>query len=303
MQLIDNINQTLRDDLVATIKSGSRVSIAAASFSIYAFQELKGQLRDIDELRFIFTSPSFITEKADKQRREFYIPRLNRERDLFGSEFEIKLRNELSLKAVAKECAEWIRQKACFKSNRTNENMMGFINVDDVNYMPITGFTTVDLGCERGNNAYQFVQRTDAPMSQFYLNLFNQVWQDGEKLQVVTEQVLDNITNAYKENAPEFIYFVTLYNIFNEFLEDISEDARTAKKALEAWEDICITMEVVGDGLRDFLDKTELRIAVCLAGCYKSTKAMAHRYLHTKKKRTRKKYEKRIRAWFREVFR
>ncbi len=61
-------------------------------------------------------------------------------------------------------------------------------------------------------------------MSQFYLNLFNQVWQDGEKLQVVTEQVLDNITNAYKENAPEFIYFVTLYNIFNEFLEDISED-------------------------------------------------------------------------------
>ena len=224
MQLIDNINQTLRNDLVATIKSGSRVSIAAASFSIYAFQELKEQLKDIDELRFIFTSPSFTTEKADKQRREFYIPRLNRERDLFGSEFEIKLRNELSLKAVAKECAEWIRQKACFKSNRTNENMMGFINVDDINYMPITGFTTVDLGCERGNNAYQFVQRTDAPMSLFYLNLFNQVWHDGEKLQVVTEQVLDNITNAYKENAPEFIYFVTLYNIFNEFLEDISED-------------------------------------------------------------------------------
>ena len=207
-----------------TIRSGSRVSVAAANFSIYAFQELKDQLKEIDELRFIFTSPSFTTEKADKQRREFYIPRLNRERDLFGSEFEIKLRNELSLKAVAKECAEWIRQKACFKSNRTNENMMGFINVDDVNYMPVTGFTTVDLGCERGNNAYQFVQRTDAPMSQFYLNLFNQVWNDGEKLQVVTEQVLDNITNAYRENSPEFIYFVTLYNIFNEFLEDISED-------------------------------------------------------------------------------
>lgn len=224
MQLIDNINQTLRNDLVYTIKSGSRVSIAAASFSIYAFQELKEQLKEIDELRFIFTSPSFVTEKADKQRREFYIPRLNRERDLFGSEFEIKLRNELSLKAVAKECADWIRRKACFKSNRTNENMMGFINVDDVNYMPIMGFTTVDLGCERGNNAYQFVQRTDSPMSQFYLNLFDQVWHDSEKLQVVTDQVLDNITNAYKENSPEFIYFVTLYNIFNEFLEDISED-------------------------------------------------------------------------------
>ena len=200
------------------------MSIAAASFSIYAFQELREQLGEIDELRFIFTSPSFVTEKTDKQRREFYIPRLNRERDLFGSEFEIKLRNELSLKSVAKECADWIKRKACFKSNRTNEQMMGFINVDETNYMPITGFTTVDLGCERGNNAYQFVQRTDAPLSQFYLDLFDRVWHDNEKLQVVTDQILDNITNAYKENAPEFIYFVTLYNIFNEFLEDISED-------------------------------------------------------------------------------
>lgn len=200
------------------------MSIAAASFSIYAFQELREQLGEIDELRFIFTSPSFVTEKTDKQRREFYIPRLNRERDLFGSEFEIKLRNELSLKSVAKECADWIKRKAYFKSNRTNEQMMGFINVDETNYMPITGFTTVDLGCERGNNAYQFVQRTDAPLSQFYLDLFDRVWHDNEKLQVVTDQILDNITNAYKENAPEFIYFVTLYNIFNEFLEDISED-------------------------------------------------------------------------------
>lgn len=206
------------------VRSGSRVSIAAASFSIYAFQELREVLGGIEELRFIFTSPSFITERVDKQRREFYIPRLNRERDLFGSEFEIKLRNELSLKAVAKECAEWIRKKACFKSNRTAQQMMGFINVDDTNYMPVTGFTTVDLGIERGDKAYQFVQRTDAPMSQFYLNLFDQIWNDNERLQAVTDQVLDNITNAYKENSPEFIYFVTLYNIFNEFLEDISED-------------------------------------------------------------------------------
>lgn len=224
MQLIDNVNQTLRNDLVANIKSGSRMSIAAASFSIYAFQELKEQLQGIEELRFIFTSPSFITEKTDKQKREFYIPRINRERNLCGSEFEIKLRNELSLKAIAKECADWIKDKATFKSNRTNENMMGFINVDENNYMPINGFTTVDLGCERGNNAYQFIQRTEAPMSQFYLNLFDQIWRDKEKLQDVTEQVLDNITNAYKENSPEFIYFITLFNIFNEFLEDISDD-------------------------------------------------------------------------------
>ena len=120
MEIINNIDKTLKDDMIVTLRSGSKVAIAASCFSIYAFQELKEQLSEISELRFIFTSPSFVTERADKQKREFYIPRLNRERDLYGSEFEIKLRNELSLKAVAKECAEWIRRKVCFKSNRTH---------------------------------------------------------------------------------------------------------------------------------------------------------------------------------------
>lgn len=224
MEVIDNVNKTLKDDMLVTLRSGSKVAIAASCFSIYAFQELKEQLSDISELRFIFTSPSFITEKADKQKREFYIPRLNRERDLYGSEFEIKLRNELSLKAVAKECAEWIRKKVCFKSNRTNAGMPSFATIDDTTYMPLGGFTTVELGCERGNSLAIAINKMETPFSQQYLQIFNQIWNDGDKLQVVTEEVLDNITNAYKENSPEFIYFVTLYNIFNEFLEDISED-------------------------------------------------------------------------------
>lgn len=224
MEFIDNVNKTLKDDMATTLRTGSKVAIAASCFSIYAFQELKEQLSDISELRFIFTSPSFITEKADKQKREFYIPRLNRERDLYGSEFEIKLRNELSLKAVAKECAEWIRKKVCFKSNRTNAGMPSFATIDETTYMPLGGFTTVELGCERGNSLAIAINKMEAPFSQQYLQIFNQIWNDGDKLQVVTEEVLDNITNAYKENSPEFIYFVTLYNIFNEFLEDISED-------------------------------------------------------------------------------
>ena len=224
MELINNINKTLRDDIVAQMKAGSRLSIAASCFSIYAFQELKEALKDIKELRFIFTSPTFTTEKTPKQQREFYIPRLNRERTIYGSEFEVKLRNELTQKAIARECAGWIKEKACFKSNKTNEQMMGFINLDDISYSPINGFTTVDLGCEKGNNAYTMIQKAEAPFSKAYIDLFNQIWNDNGRLQVVTEEVIDSISNAYKENAPEFLYFVALYNIFNEFLEDISED-------------------------------------------------------------------------------
>lgn len=224
MDLINNTTKTLKDDLSVEIKQGSKISIAAACFSIYAFQELKTQLSQIDELRFIFTSPTFVTEKAKKERREFYIPRLTRERNLYGTEFEVKLRNELTQKAIAKECAEWIKKKVTFKSNVSNENMMGFINVDDKNYMPINEFSTVGLGCERGNNAYNIIQKTELPFSKIYLELFDQLWDDKTKLQNVTDEVIDNITAAYKENSPDFIYFVTLYNIFNEFLEDVSED-------------------------------------------------------------------------------
>ena len=225
MQIIDNMNTTVKGDLQSVIHKGSKISIAAACFSIYAYQELKNQLEGIDELRFIFTSPTFVTEKASKEQREFYIPRISRERSLYGTEFEVRLRNELTQKAIARECADWIRRKVTFKSNVTQEQMMGFLTVDESTYMPINGFTTVDLGCERGNNAYYPVQKTESyENTGYYIKLFEQLWNDKKKLQEVTNVVIENITAAYRENAPEYIYFFALYNIFNEFLDDISED-------------------------------------------------------------------------------
>lgn len=223
MELINNTTKTLKDDLSVEIKQGSKLSIAAACFSIYAFQELKEQLSQIEQLRFIFTSPTFVTEKAKKERREFYIPRLTRERSLYGTEFEIKLRNELTQKAIARECAEWIRQKVTFKSNVSDKSIQGQIVVDSVGYTPINNFTTVELGCEKGNVISTTIVK-DESLARTLLADFNEIWNDSKVLQVVTDEVIDSITAAYNENSPDFIYFVTLYNIFNEFLEDVSED-------------------------------------------------------------------------------
>lgn len=202
MEIIDNKNKILRDDLANEFKKGSKLSIAAACFSIYAFQELKKELKDISELRFIFTSPTFIAEKAKKEQREFYIPRLNREKSLYGTEFEVKLRNELNQKAIAKECADWIKKKVTFKSNVTNENMTGFINLDDKSYGSITGFTTVDLGCERGNNLYNIIQKIETPFSNMYIDLFENLWKDEKRFKDVTDEVIESITAAYNENSP-----------------------------------------------------------------------------------------------------
>lgn len=228
MQVFDNVTRIVRDDLVETIKPHSRLSIAAACFSIYAYQELKKQLGSIDECRFIFTSPTFVAEKSAKEKREFYIPRLSRERSLYGTEFEVKLRNELTQRAIARECAEWIRRKCTFKSNSTQEGMQGFMNIDGgdqpLTYMPLNGFTTVDIGCDRGRNVYNMVNKFEAPFSSEYMRLFEQVWNDSTRMQDVTEEVIESISAVYQENAPELVYFLTLYHIFSEFLEDISED-------------------------------------------------------------------------------
>lgn len=223
MELINNTTKTLKEDLSVEIKKGSKLSIAAACFSIYAFQELKKQLTSIEELRFIFISPTFVAEKTKKEKREFYIPRLNRERSLYGTEFEIRLRNEMTQKAIAKECADWIKEKVTFKSNISDKTIQGQLVVDDIGYTPINNFTTVELGCEKGNVISTTIVK-DQSLAQTLIRDFNEIWNDKKVLQEVTDEVIESITAAYNENSPDFIYFVTLYNIFNEFLEDVSED-------------------------------------------------------------------------------
>lgn len=243
MKLIDNVNERLRDDLASHVSKGGRLSIAAACFSMYAYEELKKQLEGLKEFRFLFTSPTFTKEHDDKQKREFYIPRLGREKSLCGSEFEIRLRNEMNQRAIARECAEWIRKKAVFKSNSTNECMQGFAVAEgksSIAYSPVNGFTTVDLGCEKGNNAFSLVTQMDAPFSQEFLRKFDELWGNSEKLRDVTEIVVENIENAYKENSPEFIYYMTLYHVFSEFLSDVSEDVlpdeRTGFRESRIWD-------------------------------------------------------------------
>lgn len=253
---INNTSERLIDDLKSRLSTQSRISIAAASFSIYAFEAMKAELEKVEEVRFIFTSPTFVADKTKKEKREFYIPKLNRERNLYGTEFEIKLRNQLSQKAIAKESAAWIRKKVKFKSNSSQEGMGGFLHlcdgepsalpVFDMNapskqhvYLPFDDFSTTQLGCEKGNNVYTMVNVLPSPSAEAYLQIFNQQWENDEKFKDVTARVLEYIETVYQENAPEYIYFIALYNIFHEFLEDISEDVlpneRTGFKNSHIW--------------------------------------------------------------------
>lgn len=230
MKLIDNVNQLLCDDLKVQIKSKSKLSIAASSFSIYAFEALKKEFTNIDELRFIFTSPTFVQDKFQKQSREFYIPHIYNESHLCGGDFELRLRNELNQRSIAKECSRWVKQKVKFKSNKhSNIPLHGLIHINNANedeaaYTNISGFTSSDLGLTQKQGFPTLIQKVDFPQSAAYLDWFNQIWSNDESLKDVTEFVETYFENAFKDNSPEFIYYITLYNIFSDFLSDLSLD-------------------------------------------------------------------------------
>ena len=175
--------------------------------------------------------PTFIEEELQQKSREFYIPHIFNEANLCGGEFEVRLKGELNQRAIAKECSDWVKEKVTFKSNKhSNIPLNGLVYVDNANdtsaaYANVNGFTTSDLGITHKNGFPTLIQKNSFPQSEAYLDWFNQVWENTERLKDVTTSVQAYFENAYKENSPEFIYFITLYNIFNDFLakqDDIS---------------------------------------------------------------------------------
>lgn len=248
VRIIDNVSDLLGDDLKNEIVPGSKVRIAASTFSIFAFEALRKELEKVSELEFIFTSPSFVTEevtdKLRKERREFFIHGGQAESSLAGSDFEIRLRNKLTQRAIARECADWVRRKVVFRSNATGNPMQQFAVIDDrAAYTQLQGFTTADLGYERGNAVSSFVNRLDeAPMTEQYLHLFDQIWNNPQQVSDVTQAVHDHIASVYAENSPARIYFLILYNLFADFLDDINEDVlpndRTGYQEMKVWQSL-----------------------------------------------------------------
>lgn len=288
MKLIDNISDLLGDDLKNVIDRGSRLRIAASAFSIYAFEALKSELSKVESLQFIFTAPTFVpnevTDRIRKEHREFYIPKARRENSLYGTEFEIQLRNKLTQRAVARECAAWIRKKAQFRSNTTNAAMQQFMHVSresgDVAYMPIGGFTAVDLGYQKGNALSNFVHRIDdVQQTKAYLQIFDQIWSDPAKVQDVTEAICEHIESVYQENSPERMYFLMLYNIFRDFLDEVDEDVlpndRTGYQQTEIWKKLFNYQRDAAVGIINKLEKYNGCILADSVGLGKTFTALA----------------------------
>ncbi len=224
------------DDLKSIIEKGSKIDIAAGIFSIYGYESLKSELSKIEKLRFIFTDPTFIeTDKNKREHKQFQINSILRQKAVSGTQFEINLKNELKGKSIAKECKKWIEQKVEFRSNIGHKYIQPHINFSNngshIVYTGINEFSSAGLGYEKDNSILNHIIKTDdfETTKQYFQN-FEEIWNDKELLKDVTEEVTEYIADLYKENSPEFIYYLTLYNIFDEFLEDISEDELANEK-------------------------------------------------------------------------
>jgi hypothetical protein len=233
LRIVDNTSALLGDDLKRELSGSTKFRVAAASFSIYAFEALRSELSKLSEFEFIFTAPTFVPngaiDRIKKERREFFIPEDRAGSALSGGEFEIKLRNKMTQRAVARECADWIRRKARFMSNATAAPMQQFAHVQKPSagaaYMPLSGFTAVDLGYQRGDAISNYTQVMDEPhFAQTYLSLFDQIWHDQTKVRDVTAEVLEHIEAVYQENSPQRVYFMILFNLFSDFLSEIDVD-------------------------------------------------------------------------------
>ena len=288
MEILDNVNRLLGDDLRQSMQPNSRLAIAASCFSIYAFEALMKEFQQVESLQFIFTTPTFVpnevTDKARRQPREFHLQDASHERGFFGTEFEIRLRNKLTQRAIAKECADWIRRKVQFRSNRTGAPMQQFACVSSDGqhtvYLPLHGFTAVDLGYQQGNAVSNIVNRMNEPsVTQVYVQLFDQIWKDPIKVADVTELIREHIAEVYQENSPQRIYFLMLFHIFSEFLEEVSEDVlpneRTGYQESAIWQKLYSFQKDAATGIINKLETFNGCILADSVGLGKTFTALA----------------------------
>ena len=264
-KILDNKQQgRVIDELRPGLRPGAKLAVISAYFTIYAYEALKKELAGIEEMRFIFTTPSYIKQKSDFQR-EFYIASRSMGNRLSGNDFELKLRNKLTQSAIAKECAEWLRKKVRIKSYReTNPAQMRLVYVEDkepeqdIAIQGTVDFSSDGLGLTPSlrNDANTCMYGRTA--TQGFLQLFDGIWENPAAVEDVTEKVLSEMEVLYKENTPESIYFITLYHIFEAYLGELTEETiiktRTGIKESLVWNKL---YKFQRDGVMGAIDKIE----------------------------------------------
>ncbi|PHR69887.1 MAG: helicase [Arcobacter sp.] len=248
--IIDNKkNGKVGDVLKQNIKKNSKLSILSAYFTIYAFAELKKELTRIKELRLLFTAPIYQKNYVDNP--------------LSGESEEIKFKNSLQQVQIARECASWIRDKVKIREVKTQVVIpFNLYHIDNAgNNIAIQGssnFSSVGLGYTNSDSFHMNTFVKDSETTQGFASTFDEIWNNKSMVQDIKDNFLSSIEEIYSDKSPEFIYFLTLYNIFKEFIGELDEEkiirTKTGFKDTLVWNKL---YNFQRDGVLGAIDKLE----------------------------------------------
>jgi hypothetical protein len=234
--LLDNKGQgKVGDALAEGIQANASLSVLSGLFSIYGYSVLKKQLARAGGLRLLI--PSNDTPAGSGSERPF------RMAALAGSETDRRFRNSLNLAKVARECAEWLQQKADVKavSLPVPQNLFHIKNLDG-SALAIHGsspFTTAGLGVVPSDGYEMNTCFTTPEETTSLLKWFDSIWSNPEATRNVKELLVAQLEDIFSSKSPELLYFLTLYNVFREYLGELEEDkiikTRTGIKDKLVW--------------------------------------------------------------------
>ena len=213
-------NGTVASFLKEKIKDKSKLSIVTAYFTIHAYEKLKDKFDNINELRLLFGEPEFIKsiDPSKQASKNFRI-----END------EILLKNVLEQKRIAKECSDWIKDKVQIKTVEKKGFLHGKMyhiesnGIEDA-ILGSSNFTVSGLGLSKNPNIELNLEVNDTRDRNDLKHWFNDLWNEEDFVSDVKEKVLEYLEQLYKNQSPMFIYFKTLFHIFEKFLDDQERD-------------------------------------------------------------------------------
>lgn len=227
-------NDTLKNFLSTKINKNSKIDITAANFSIYAFSSLFNQFENSDELRVLLTD-SFFKQNETEFLKRYKIAQNNNK--MFGNKYEIKLRNKMNTSFIAKELENLIEDKISFHElsddKDANGTLMVYSGEKDNTVIPSFSSMTSDVLGVTESDSYSYhtaILDDDSYIEKMKEN-FDDLWNDKNKSSEVTDKVIEKIKTIYQENSPEWIYFVSLYHIFHDKLNELDEDSIAPKNS------------------------------------------------------------------------
>lgn len=260
------------------LSEGCSLSFVSAFFTIYAYNQLKNKLDNIQDLRFLFGEPRFISQidpKTDK--KQFQIE---------DDKLVIPIENRLTQSRIAFECANWIKEKCEIKSMVKPNFLHGKMyhiksaNGNEKAILGSSNFTVNGLGFGNSPNIELNIEVDSDRDRADLLNWFNELWNDDTGLvEDVKDEVLKYLSKLYAENSPLFIYYKTLYHIFAKFLEEQADKGLLKEKTgfydSEIWNTLYSFQKDAVKGAINKLEKYQGCIIADSVGLGKTYEALA----------------------------